>query len=69
MLHDIETYRYTWGMKINVNKTKILIFEKSSRHTNHDFYLYNEKLEIATSFKYLGVFFLRREIGTERKIV
>ena len=28
MLHDIETYCNTCGLKINVNKTKVLIFEK-----------------------------------------
>ena len=62
------------GIEKNVNKTKVLLFEKqnkkSSRHTNYDFYLYNEKLEIVTSFIYLGVyFFLRTESGTEGKSV
>ena len=28
MLNDIETYCNTWKLKINVNKTKVLIFEK-----------------------------------------
>ena len=46
MLNDIETYCKTWGIQINVNKTKILIFEKGGRHTNYNFYLYNEKLEV-----------------------
>ena len=34
-----------------------MIFQKGGRHLTHDFYLYNEKLEIASSFKYLGVTF------------
>ena len=59
MLHDIETYCNTWGLKINVEKTKVLIFEKNNRHTNYDFYLYGEKLEVVTSFKYLGVYFFK----------
>ena len=59
MLTDLENYCNTWGLKINVNKTKVLIFEKGGRGTNYDFYLYNEKLEMVNSFKYLGVFFFK----------
>ena len=55
MLNDIETHCNAWGLKINVSKAKVLIFAKGSRHTNYDFYLYGEKLEIVTSFKYLGI--------------
>ena len=50
MLNDVETYCNAWGLKINVSKAKALIFEKDSRHTNYDFFLYGEKLEIVTSF-------------------
>lgn len=59
MLDDIETYCNAWKLKINVSKTKVLIFEKGSRHTKYDFYLYGEKLEIVTSFKYLGIYFFK----------
>ena len=59
MLNDIETYCISWGLKINVAKTKVLIFEKSSRHTHYNFDLYNETLEIVISFKYLGVYFFK----------
>ena len=46
MLTDIESYCKTWKLKINVNKTKVLIFEKGTRHTHNDFYLYNENLRL-----------------------
>ena len=59
MLNDIEEYCNTWGLKINVNKTKVLIFEKSKESTYYDFYLYNKKLEVVSSFKYLGVYFFK----------
>lgn len=59
MLHDIEIYCNTWGLKINVKKTKVLIFEKCNRHTSYDFYLYGEKIEVVSSFKYLGVIFFK----------
>jgi len=55
MLNDIENYCIVSQLKINTRKTKVLIFEKSNRHTNYNFYLYGELLEIVTSFKYLGI--------------
>ena len=58
MLNDVETYCNAWGLKINVARTKVLIFEKGNFYTYYDFYLYGEKLEIVTSFKYLGIYFL-----------
>ena len=54
MLNDIETYCNDWNLNINVNKTKTVIFEKG-RPTKFDFYMYNSKVEIVDSFKYLGV--------------
>ena len=59
MLNDVETYCNAWGLKINVAKTKVLIFEKGNFYTYYDFYLYGEKLEIVTSFKYLGIYFFK----------
>lgn len=58
MLHDIELYCGIWNLKINTNKTKVMIFEKG-RHTTCDLYLNNVKLEVVTSFKYLGVHFFK----------
>ena len=55
MLNDIELYCGTWGLKINTAKMKAMIFEKG-RYTIYDFYLLNNiKLEVVTSFKYLGI--------------
>ena len=54
MLRDIENYCNIWGLKINISKTKVMIFEKG-RHTQKDFFIYGEKLEVVTSFKYLGI--------------
>ena len=58
LLHDLEIYCLTWGLKINTSKTKAMIFEKG-RHTYYDFYLNNVKLELVTSFKYLGIHFFK----------
>ena len=58
MLYDIETYCTQWGLKINTKKTKAMIFEKG-RHSHFDFYINNTKLELVTSFKYLGIHFFK----------
>jgi hypothetical protein len=55
MLNDIENYCNTYKLKINISKTKVVIFEKSNRQTSFNFTLYGEPLEIVASFKYLGV--------------
>ena len=55
---DIESYCNIWGLKINTAKTKAMIFEKG-RHTHFDFYLNNVRLEVVTSFKYLGIHFFK----------
>ena len=36
ILYDIENYSNIWGLRLNTNKTKIMIFE-NGRHTNYDF--------------------------------
>ena len=58
MLSELETYCNAWGLKINTAKTKTMIFEKG-RHTSYDFNLNNTKLEVVTTFKYLGVYFFK----------
>ena len=55
ILNDIEQYCNMWKLKLNVNKTKIMILE-NGRHTNYDFFLYNTRVEVVKSFKYLGVY-------------
>ena len=57
MLYDIETYCTQRGLKINT-KTKAMIFEKG-RHSHFVFYINNTKLELVTSFKYLGIHFFK----------
>ena len=58
ILKDVEAYCKTWGLKINTSKTKAMIFEKG-RHTSFDFFLNDTRLELVTSFKYLGIHFFK----------
>ena len=55
MLNDVQLYCETWGLRLNVTKTKIMIFEKG-RHTTYNFHINNQLIEIVSSFKYLGVY-------------
>ena len=55
MLNDVQLYCETWGLRLNVAKTKIMIFEKG-RHTTYNFHINNQLIEIVSSFKYLGVY-------------
>ena len=54
-LQLIEQYCNMSKLNLNVNKTKIMIFE-NGRHTNYDFFLYNTRVEVVKSFKYLGLY-------------
>lgn len=58
ILNDIEHYCNMWNLKLNVSKTKVMIFE-NGRHTSYDFFLYNTRIEIVESFKYLGVYLFK----------
>ena len=55
LLTDLENYCQLWGLKINTDKTKAMIFENGRWRSHHDFYIYNSVLELADSFKYLGI--------------
>ena len=68
LLNDIENYCTTWGIKINTNKTKVMIFEKG-RRTTHEFFIYNMAIEVVDSFKYLGITLFKNGTGIEVKNV
>ena len=67
LLNDIENYCNLWGLKINTQKTKAMIFEKG-RHTYQDFYINNTLIEIVKSFKYLGITFFKNGNRTQKCI-
>ena len=48
-LNNINTYSKRNGLKININKTKICIFEKRKSNNNHSWTIDNQQLEIVTS--------------------
>lgn len=55
-LEDLQTYCEKWKLKVNINKTKIVTFNKSGRLLKRQLFFYAEKtLENVQEFKYLGI--------------
>ena len=54
-LDDLFKYCTKWGLIVNVNKTKIVVFRKGGRLSAKDVWYYGgRKVDIAKSYKYLG---------------
>ncbi len=52
-LHD---YCDTWGLEVNTNKTKIVVFRKRGGLRANEKWTYNgHQLEVENDFNYLGV--------------
>ena len=58
MLNRWHAYSTLWDLKVNTEKTKIMIFEKG-RKTSIDVIYDNTLLEVVDSFKYLGTMFYK----------
>ena len=55
LLSELNTYSGNNHLKVNTDKTKCMIFNKTGRLMRRDFYLGNTKLENVRSYKYLGL--------------
>jgi len=53
-LNVFEDYCSLWKLKVNVEKTKILIFKKRKRDYDYKFNIYGANIEIVSSYSYLG---------------
>ena len=54
MLEKLSNYCNTWSLKVNTDKTKVMVFEKG-RATDIQIYFKGKQLELVYSFKYLGL--------------
>lgn len=54
-LNVFQLYCETWKLKINVNKTKVMVFCKKKSKQHHVLLLQNETLENVDNFTYLGI--------------
>ncbi|MEW8547414.1 MAG: reverse transcriptase family protein, partial [Candidatus Thiodiazotropha sp.] len=58
-LNIFESYCETWKLKVNTNKTKIMIFSGGRIPKNQKFYFKGQEIEIVNEYKYLGIFLAR----------
>ena len=59
LLNNFYEYSKLWKLKVNIDKTKIMVFS-TSRTAENVHFLYNEKeIETVTEFNYLGVTFTK----------
>ena len=59
MLNKLHSYSNEWGLKINTDKTKLMIFEKGFPSEDVHIYYDDIELEVVDSFKYLGIMFYK----------
>jgi len=57
-LDRLLEYCNTWGLKVNINKTKIMVFRKRGRLLPSEHWTYNgQPIEVVNDFNYLGTVF------------
>ena len=54
MLNTLKTYTEKNGMNINVDKTKVMVFNKNGRHIRKSFPYGENKIDSTRQYKYLG---------------
>ena len=54
-----DNYCKTWKLKVNIPKTKVLIFSKGRPKQNLHFFYDDSELEIVNEYKYLGILLSR----------
>ena len=58
MIRVLEDFSKKWQLKINLEKTKIMVFRRGGNIKNNEvFYYENKRIEIMNSYKYLGIIF------------
>ena len=66
-LNVFEEYCKTWKLKVNISKTKIVVFGSGSLPKNVKFTYEKIEIEIADSYKYLGIYLGRKGSFTMAK--
>ena len=59
MLNKLHSYSNEWGLKINTDKSKIMIFDKAFPSEDVHIYYSDIELEVVDNFKYLGIMFYK----------
>lgn len=59
LLNNFSQYCNNWKLRVNVSKTKVMVFTRGRISNNLKFCIENEEIEIVKHYKYLGVIFSR----------
>ena len=66
LLHKLEDFCIKRNLKVNIDKTKIIIFNKSGRVLKgYNFFYGNNLIEHANEYKYLGIYFKSSGVFTQ----
>ena len=58
-IFDLENYRKKWGLELNLDKTKLMLFNKQGSTTKkHKCYFQGKEIEIVKQYTYLGFTFM-----------
>ena len=69
MINCLSEYCKTFNMKINVDKTKIMVFRNGGRPSKKEvWYLDGNKVEVVSKFKYLGLKFSNSGVWTAAEV-
>lgn len=69
MINKVENYCDTWGLNINLEKSKIMIFRKRGKLAKKESWRYkNSKIEIVKAYKYLG-FMMTPQLSIKEQLI
>ena len=58
MINVLGTYTEKWQMKLNLSKSKILVFRRGGKlRADEKFFYLGKEIEIVSEYKYLGIIF------------
>ena len=66
-LDNLEVYCKIWKLTVNVDKTKVVVFERRKSKNKYNFYFNGKKVDLVESFKYLCIYFNSKGTFTDAK--
>ena len=67
-LENLEVYCKIWRLTVNVEKTKVMIFENRKSNKHYEFKYDGNAVKVVDSFKYLGVYFNTKGTFSQTKV-
>ena len=65
-INILEIFCETWGMEVNLKKTKVVAFRNGGKTSKSERFFYrNRSFEIVTYYRYLGLIFFSRNVWSK----